>query len=80
MNVSKPSKRSPPLNSIQKSMLIEFMTKHPKLRSGTFSPEFTFKVAKTLWEEITIKLNAVPGGARKDNWKSWRKVIIINNI
>lgn len=69
-----PSKRSAPTNGIQKNILIEYMEQNPKLRAGTFGPDFTFKNAQTLWEIITVKLNAVPGGAKKDHWRMWRKV------
>lgn len=69
-----PSKRSTPTNGIQKNILLEYMEQNPKLRAGTFGPDFTFKNAQTLWEIITVKLNAVPGGAKKDHWRMWRKV------
>ncbi|CAH0562920.1 unnamed protein product [Brassicogethes aeneus] len=72
-SLSTPSKRSAPTNGIQKNMLIEYMEQNPKLRAGTFSPDFTFKNCQTLWEIITVKLNAVPGGAKKDDWRMWRK-------
>lgn len=66
-------KRSLPINKTQKELLVEFMKSRPELRSGRFTPMFTFKKAKELWEQLTDLLNAVPNGSHKD-WRQWRKV------
>lgn len=68
--------RLAPINGIQKDMLIEFMQQHENLQSGRFSKDFTFKKAQGLWQEISLRLNAVPNGAKKE-WKQWRKVSTI---
>lgn len=67
------------LNSIQKTILTEFLKNNPDLQTGKFSKTFTFKKAQGLWEEITSTLNSVPNGAKKD-WRQWRKVNMISNI
>ncbi|CAG9762659.1 unnamed protein product [Ceutorhynchus assimilis] len=64
--------RAAPINGIQKDILVEFMQQHEDLQSAKFTKEFTFKKAQHLWNEIALKLNAVPGGAHKE-WKMWRK-------
>lgn len=60
------------LNLVQKTLITEFLKNHPNLQTGKFSKEFTFKKARALWEELTITLNSVPNGAKKD-WRQWRK-------
>lgn len=62
-------KRSGNLSPEQKNELVEFIENHPRLKSGKFSNEFTFKDAQTLWMEITHILNSMPGA--KKEWKLW---------
>ncbi|XP_036148224.1 uncharacterized protein LOC118647434 [Monomorium pharaonis] len=64
-------KRSANITNEQRSLLIEYMKKHPQLTHGKFSTSFTLKDSIHLWNEITHILNAV-NGAKKD-WKGWRK-------
>lgn len=60
-------------------MLLDFVQLHPQLHTGKFTAVFTHAIAQSLWEQITITLNAVPGGGVKD-WKQWRKVrVAIHN-
>lgn len=63
------------VNKTQKNILIDFMKNHENLQSGKFSNNFTYRKAQQLWQEVTIMLNSVAGGASKD-WKKWRRVII----
>lgn len=69
-------KRAGPTITTQKELLIEFMAKHPQLRSGRFTTDFTFKKARQLWMELADTLNAIPNGSEKD-WKQWRKVTCV---
>lgn len=57
----------------QKKMLVDFMNQNEKLRSGKFTPNFSYKTAQELWINISNQLNSVPNGVEKD-WKKWRKV------
>lgn len=65
-------KRAANITNEQRTLLIEYMTKHPKLTKGKFSSSFTLKDSIHLWNEISDILNSV-NGAKKD-WKGWRKV------
>lgn len=56
----------------QRTLLIEFMNKHPELLKGKLTSSFTLKDSISLWTKITEILNSV-NGAKKD-WKAWRKV------
>lgn len=53
-------------NEVQRQMISEFMSKNPDIKCGNFA------VAKEKWKKIAVKLNQVPGGARKD-WTRWRQ-------
>lgn len=65
-------KRSVNITNEQRTLLIEFMNKHPELLRGKLTSTFTLKHSVCLWNEITEILNAV-NGANK-SWKEWRKV------
>lgn len=65
-------KRAANITNEQRTLLIEYMTKHPKLTKEKFSSSFSLKDSIHLWNEISDILNSV-NGARKD-WKGWRKV------
>lgn len=69
-------RRAIPIIKAQKEILIEFMAKHPELRSGRFTATFTFQKAKYLWNELADSLNSIPSGSQKD-WRQWRKVSFI---
>lgn len=62
-----------PINSEQKSILLEYVKKYPDLAKQKFTAEFTFKKAQQHWEEVTAMLNGIPGGSKK-TWIKWRKV------
>lgn len=53
-------------------MLLEYITRHPKLLAAKLYPDFTQKDAQGLCQKISNILNSCVC-ARKD-WKSWRKV------
>lgn len=65
-------KRSANITQEQRTLLIEYMNKHPELVKGKLTSSFTLKDSISMWNEITEILNSV-SGAEKD-WKSWRKV------
>lgn len=67
-------KRGANVTEEQKTLLLQFMEKHPCLMSGKFSADFTYKDATILWQKLTNILNSC-NGVSKD-WKSWRKVYI----
>lgn len=67
------SQRAKNVNKEQKEILIQYMEKNPKLISGKFSKDFTYKTAQHLWNKIATELNSVPNGGKKD-WHQWRKV------
>ncbi|GLV46449.1 uncharacterized protein CBL_20787, partial [Carabus blaptoides fortunei] len=67
------SQRARNVSKEQKDILIEYMRKHPKLISGKFTKEFTYKDAQKLWNELVNCLNSVPSGGKKQ-WNQWRKV------
>lgn len=67
-------KRSANVTEEQKTLLLEFMEKNPRLISGKFSADFTYKDATILWEKLTHILNSC-NGVNKE-WKSWRKVSV----
>ncbi|XP_071576846.1 uncharacterized protein [Temnothorax nylanderi] len=64
-------KRGSNITDEQRTLLIEYMKKHPQLTRGKFTSSFTLKHSIQLWNEITNILNAI-NGAKKD-WKGWRK-------
>ena len=61
------------ISTQQKEILVEFLEKHPELKSGKFSSTFTAKISKSLWIELSNLLNAVPCGAIKTH-DMWKKV------
>ncbi|KMQ83450.1 hypothetical protein RF55_20013 [Lasius niger] len=61
-------KRAANITNEQRTLLIEYMTKHPKLTKGKISSSFTLKDFIHLWNEISDILNSV-NGAKKD-WKA----------
>lgn len=65
-------KRGANITSEQRTMLIEYINKHPQLLKGKFSSSFTLQDSMRLWNELTEILNSM-NGAKKD-WKDWRKV------
>lgn len=67
-------KRSANITNEQKTLLLEFMDKHPELVKGKFTSSFTVKTPTLLWIEISEILNSA-NGANK-TWKEWRKVNI----
>ncbi|KAJ6647654.1 hypothetical protein Bhyg_02877 [Pseudolycoriella hygida] len=60
------------LSTTQKEILVEFLEKHPELKSGKFSATFTNKTSTSLWKEVAGLLNAVPLAAIKTH-DQWRK-------
>lgn len=56
----------------QKKVLLDYINDHPKLKSGKFSPDFTYKDAQELWENFTIEVHKIPGATK--TWQKWRKV------
>ncbi|XP_066600869.1 uncharacterized protein [Prorops nasuta] len=64
-------KRCANITNEERTLLIEYLKKHPQLLKGKFTSSYTLKDAISLWTEITGILNAV-NGAKKD-WKGWRK-------
>nr|XP_012235043.1 PREDICTED: uncharacterized protein LOC105679549 isoform X1 [Linepithema humile] len=64
-------KRSANVTEEQKTLLLQFMEENPRLISGKFFADFTYKDATILWQKITNILNSC-NGVSKD-WKSWRK-------
>lgn len=65
-------KRCANITSEQRTLLLEFMQKHPELLKEKLTSSFTLKDSVSLWLKITDILNSV-NGANKD-WKGWRKV------
>lgn len=61
------------IKPMQKLLLVDFMKSHPGLNRGMYTDTFTIKDAQKLWQDVTVTLNAVPGGSVKD-WHRWRKV------
>lgn len=61
------------INFEQKEILVEFLEKHPELKSGKFTSTFTAKISRRLWTDVSILLNAVPCGAVK-SYDQWKKV------
>lgn len=76
MDSSQRKKRNANITNEQRTLFIEFMSKHPELLKAKLTASFTLKDAVRLWSEITEILNAVHG-ARK-TWKEWRKVSYIS--
>lgn len=72
MDTLQRKKRAANITDEQRTLLIEYMHKHPQLIKGKFSSSFTLKDSTNLWSAITEILNSV-SGANKD-WKGWRKV------
>ncbi|XP_032674696.1 uncharacterized protein LOC116845752 [Odontomachus brunneus] len=64
-------KRAGNITAGQKEMLLEYLSVHPELISAKFTSKFSYKDAQILWNEITHKLNALPGA--KKTWYQWRK-------
>ncbi|KAJ6642976.1 hypothetical protein Bhyg_07932, partial [Pseudolycoriella hygida] len=60
------------LCTTQKEILVEFLEKHPELKSGKFSATFTNKISTSLWKEVAGLLNAVPLAPIKTH-DQWRK-------
>lgn len=58
-------KRSVNITSEQRTLLIEFMSKHLELVKGKLTSTFTLKYYICLWNEITEILNSV-SGVQKD--------------
>lgn len=69
-------KRSANITNEQRTLLIEYMKKHPQLTKGKLSSSFTLKDSIQLWNNVAQILNAV-NGTKKD-WKDWRKVRTYN--
>lgn len=65
-------KRSTHVSIGQKTALLNFIEANPKIKSGKYDINFTYKDGNKLWEEVAENLNAIPGSQK--NWKSWRKV------
>lgn len=65
-------KRTGYVSPEQKRDLLAIMENNALLVSGKFSATFTKKEAQRQWQEISNKLNDIPG-ARK-TWIQWRKV------
>lgn len=61
------------LNKEQKVILVEFLEKHPELKSGKFSATFTKKISTKLWMEVATLLNSIPCASKKSH-DQWRKV------
>jgi hypothetical protein len=80
MNNLNRKKRGANITNEQKTLLIEYMNKHPELVKGKLTSSFTLKDSVHLWNEISEILNSA-NGAKKD-WKDWRKVnyFYINKI
>ncbi|XP_018371764.1 PREDICTED: uncharacterized protein LOC108766768, partial [Trachymyrmex cornetzi] len=64
-------KRGANITSEQKTLLIEYMNKHPELVKGKLTSSFTLKDSIRLWNEISEIFNSI-NGAKKE-WKDWRK-------
>ncbi|KAI5637785.1 myb/SANT-like DNA-binding domain-containing protein [Phthorimaea operculella] len=56
----------------QKKRLLEIITKHPLVIQGKTTDDFSLADARTVWQKITLELNAFPDGTRR-TWKQWRK-------
>lgn len=59
----------------QKQALVSFVQEHPELQKGKFSPSFTFKHSKDLWQKIGDELNSIVGAAKEP--LKWKKVRIL---
>lgn len=66
-------KRTGNKTGIQKQMVLDFVELNPQLHTKKFTAQFTHAKGQELWKQITVSLNAVPGGGIK-TWKQWRKV------
>jgi len=71
-------KRTGNITNEQRTLLIEYMKKHPQLIKGKFSSSFTWKDSIELWNKAAQILNSI-NGSKKD-WKGWRKVRTYNTI
>ena len=67
------------VNNEQKKILVEFLEKHPELKSGKFSATFTKKLSTRLWMDVSTILNAVPCAANKTH-DQWKKVGFFVNL
>ncbi|XP_065218347.1 uncharacterized protein LOC135844150 [Planococcus citri] len=62
--------RRPKANKAQKEYLVQYILDHPELKSNKFSNSFTYAKKKSMWDNLTIKLNK--RGPEK-NAKEWEK-------
>lgn len=58
----------------QKRMLLEFLEDHPQLLTQKQSNQFTNADTCKHWQEVSNKLNCIPGAIK--TWKEWRKVSV----
>lgn len=60
-------KRCANITNEQRTLLIEYMNKHPELLKGKLTFSFILKDSISLWNDITEILNSVNGA--NNDWK-----------